>query len=144
MEDSHIKWRKMPLRMTVKTKHAIFFALLLLPVAGSASDSAGLSAGSVPTVMGSCGTYIAARDKERNGDYVAINAHIAWLLGYISAYNKQTPDTYDIRGGKELDALLVWLENYCKQHRLEEFGKAVNALVVELYPTRARTSLKKK
>ena len=125
-------------------KRAIVFALLMLPVVGNAADSKGAYSIVLPKdgTIGSCGTYVVARDEGRRGDYRKVNDHSAWLMGYLTGYNARTSDTYDIMGNKDLQSLLLWLENYCKQHPLDSFAVAVNFLIIELYPTRARTAPK--
>jgi hypothetical protein len=92
----------------------------------------------VQGIMGSCASYVASRDSDRRGNHVPLNAHTAWLFGYITAINRLQADTWDIQGGQDLEAILLWLENYCKKNPLERFAGAVAVLTVELYPKRIR------
>ena len=94
------------------------------------------------TEMGSCGQYVTARDEGRRDKRRQENIHISWIIGYLSAYNRQTPDTYHIMGQTDLPAILLWLENYCKRNPLEHFAKAVELLTDELHPRRIRKAPK--
>ncbi len=121
-------------------KRTIFvLAMFFLPVTVNASDVDGKFAVSVPKgEIGSCEQYVAARDKARRGEYRDQNLHFSWMLGYLTAYNTQTPDTYDIQGQTDLSGILVWLENYCKQNPLHGFIDAMTLLMDELHPKRIR------
>lgn len=88
--------------------------------------------------LGSCGQYVAARNEGRRGEYRKQNIHVSWIAGYLTAYNRQTPDTYDIRGQTDMSAMLLWLENYCKQNPLTAFAQTVERLTDELHPKRIR------
>ena len=59
-----------------------------------------------------------------------------WLTGYLTAVNKLTKDTVDIRGTTDIDGMLGLLERYCIQHPSHSFSRAVESLVTELYPKR--------
>jgi hypothetical protein len=58
------------------------------------------------------------------------------LTGYLTAVNKLTKDTVDIRGSTDIDGMLGLLEQYCIQHRQHSFSRAVEALVKDLYSKR--------
>jgi hypothetical protein len=78
----------------------------------------------------SCQTYLQARSNGLDLPY----RH--WLTGYLTAVNKLTKDTVDIRGTTDIDGMLGLLEHYCIEHRQHSFSRAVEALVKELYPKR--------
>jgi hypothetical protein len=63
-------------------------------------------------------------------------AYRHWLTGYLTAVNKLTKATVDMRGTTDMDGLLGWLEHYCVQHPRHSFSRAVVSLVTALYPTR--------
>ncbi len=92
--------------------------------------------------MGSCGQYIAARNEGRRSKYREENRHIGWIFGYLTAYNRQTPDTWSIEGQTDTSAILLWLENYCKQNPLTDFAEAMVLLTEELHPKRIRKAPK--
>jgi len=58
------------------------------------------------------------------------------LTGYLTAVNKLTKETVDIRGTTDTDGMLEGLEQYCIAHPLHSFSRAVEALVTELHPQR--------
>ena len=62
-----------------------------------------------------------------------------WIAGYITAYNRQTPDTYDILGITEFEAALHFIDGYCKANPLENLTAAMEALTEDLYAKRHRT-----
>ena len=62
-----------------------------------------------------------------------------WIAGYLTAYNRQTPDTYDVLGITEFDAALRFVDGYCKAHPLDNLTAAMEALTESQYPTRHRT-----
>lgn len=71
----------------------------------------------------SCGTWVFQRENNSfspKGD---------WMLGAISAVGY-----YDVRDLKEadVDAMFVWIDNYCQDHPLKDFGQAVYALIERL------------
>lgn len=62
-----------------------------------------------------------------------------WIAGYITAYNRQTQDTYDILGVTEFDAALRFIDGYCRAHPLDNLTAAMEALTEDLYAKRHRT-----
>ncbi len=125
-------------------KRTIFvLAMFFLPVTVNAGDIDGIYAGQHTNgEMPSCGQYVVARDEGRRGDYINQNVFISWVAGYITAYNRQTPDTYSIRGQTDLSAMLLWLENYCKEKPLGTFAYAMALLTNKLHPKRIRRAPK--
>ena len=116
---------------------------LFLPATVNASDiDQRYSVSYAEGKMGSCGQYVTARDEGRRGEYRDHNLHFTWILGYITAYNYQAPDTYDVRGQTDTSGILLWLENYCKQTPLTDFAVAMELLTDELYPNRIRKAPK--
>ena len=61
-----------------------------------------------------------------------------WVSGYVTAYNRWTPNTYDIMGKRDIDSLRGWLDNYCKENPHKSFDDAVGALMSELHPKRLK------
>jgi hypothetical protein len=85
----------------------------------------------------SCQTFLHARSNGLDLPY----RH--WLTGYLTAVNKLTKDTVDMRGTTNIDGMLRLLEQYCIKHRQHSFSRAVEALVKDLYPKR-RTHMSQK
>jgi hypothetical protein len=63
-------------------------------------------------------------------------AYRHWVTGYLTAVNKLTKDTVDMRGTTDIDGMLLVLEQYCIQHPSHSFSRAVESLVTALYPKR--------
>jgi hypothetical protein len=102
---------------------------LCMPLPVSGSDARGnyiaLGFGSE-----SCQTFLQARSNRLDLPY----RH--WLTGYLTAVNKLTKDTVDMRGTTDIDGMLWFLEQYCIQHPPHSFSRAVESLVTDLYPKR--------
>ena len=81
-----------------------------------------------------CGKYIEAR---QNGADLWAKW---WITGYLTAYNERTPDTVDIAGDTDRTGIYLWLENWCKENPLKTVGNGMDALMVELYPNRHKTT----
>ena len=62
-----------------------------------------------------------------------------WVAGYITAFNRQTPETYDILGLTDFEAALSFIDGYCKAHPLDNLTKAMESLTEDLYPRRHHT-----
>jgi hypothetical protein len=110
--------------------------IMFMPVPGSSSDAKGnyvaLGFGLEP-----CHTFLQARSNGLDLPY----RH--WLTGYLTAVNKLTKDTVDMRGSTDIDGMLGLLERYCIKNPLHSFSRAVEALVKDLYPKR-RTHMPQK
>jgi hypothetical protein len=57
--------------------------------------------------------------------------------GWLTAYNKFTPDTANIIPNG-VDGAALWLNNYCTKNPLSNLHDALQALVTEAYPSRQR------
>jgi hypothetical protein len=62
-----------------------------------------------------------------------------WVAGYITAYNRQTPETYDISGIADFEQVLLSVEKFCKANPLADLGAAMEAVTEELRSTRHQT-----
>ena len=82
----------------------------------------------------SCFSYTAAR---KNDDE---NYYKYYLMGYLTAYNAQTPDTYRISGSKNIDEILSWLDNYCTTKQVHGFDQALVEFITEHYPKRLKSA----
>jgi hypothetical protein len=78
----------------------------------------------------SCQTFLHARSNRLDLPYRD------WLTGYLTAVNKLTKATVDMRGTTEIAGMLEFLDHYCTKYRQHSFSRAVEALVKELYPKR--------
>jgi hypothetical protein len=110
--------------------------LMCMPMPVSSSDARGNYV-ALGFGLESCQTFLQARSNRRDLPY----RH--WLTGYLTAVNKLTKDTVDIRGTTDSDGILGLLEQYCIKHRAHSFSRAVEFLVTDLYPKR-RTHMPQK
>jgi len=83
----------------------------------------------------SCGGWINDRKK---GGWPRLG-NIFWITGYISAYNKQTPDVFDIMGSTDKENIYLWMDKYCQENPLSNLAEGMNVLIEELWPNRKRT-----
>jgi hypothetical protein len=65
--------------------------------------------------------------------------HVAWVAGYISAYNRQTPETYDIANGQKSSNFIPWLDRWCQANPDKSLGSGMEKLTSELAASRRRT-----
>jgi hypothetical protein len=103
--------------------------LMCMPIPGSSRDAKGNYV-AVGFGLESCQTFLQARSNGLDLPY----RH--WLTGYLTAVNKLTKDTVDIRGRTDIDSMLWLLEQYCIKNRQHSFSHAMESLVTDLYPKR--------
>jgi|SRR5208337_1886546 len=77
----------------------------------------------------SCHSWIESR-----GDNNPLAAtRTAWVLGFVTAFNQYVSKSEgDVSGGKDTEALMAKIDDYCKQHPLDNLYNASAALVDEL------------
>ena len=61
-----------------------------------------------------------------------------YLMGYLTAYNAQTPETYRISAANDLIAILAWFDDYCAGKPVHSFDQAVMEYIIEQHPKRHR------
>jgi hypothetical protein len=93
---------------------AVFFAR---PAA--ADEVKTLGAGANAT----CGKWLADR---QGGERFLIN----WALGFLSGAAVYSQSLNPLER-LDSDAVLYWIDNYCRAHPLDQFGVALKAFVVE-------------
>src|SRR5436309_11774425 len=103
--------------------------LLVMPLSGSSRDAQG-NYMALGMGLESCQTFLQARSNGLDLPY----RH--WLTGYLTAVNKLTKETVEMRGLTDTDGMLGLLEHYCIKYPLHSFSRAVEALVTDLYPKR--------
>src|SRR5205807_7726459 len=94
----------------------LFLMLMPLPVRGSDAKGHYVALG---FGLESCQTFLQAKSNRLDLPY----RH--WLTGYLTAVNKLTKDTVDIRGTTNIDGMLWSLEHYCIKHRQAEGDQAL-------------------
>jgi len=88
----------------------------------------------------SCGEWV---KDSKGADVVAIWNNVAdvnWITGYITAYNTQTPDVYNILGNTDVESVRLWMDKYCQENPLSNLAKGMESLTKELWPNRKRTA----
>ena len=116
-------------------KPALFVMMLLWAQAVWGDDASRNYSARAP----SCGIVVEDYEdsSKRNSDpYFSV-----WLGGYITAYNRLTPDTYNILGDSDWKSAILRVYGWCKANPLENLSGAAEALTAELFPNRHRTSL---
>ena len=74
----------------------------------------------------SCGSWL----ENRKGDDAQGSARIAWILGYVTAYNEYGSQPQgDVSGGKGTEEMAAWIDAHCMQHPTDSLYKASVALV---------------
>ena len=106
-------------------------AALLLPHTAVAGDSSGNYAVWGPG-SASCNRYLQARLADEADPY----KH--YLMGWLSAYNQVTPDTYSLTGTMPITEILGWLDGFCDEHRLYGLNDALGEMAAELHERRQR------
>ena len=101
----------------------LFVALLFLTTQIAAQEQAVLGQGNV-----SCGSWL----NDRKVDDAQASSKIAWVLGYVTAFNQYgSKPVGDVSGGKGTEEIMVWIDNYCGQHPSDNLYRASAALVDE-------------
>ncbi len=114
---------------TTRLLWVLMLHLFCVPHAGRGSDAKG---NDVALGFGSeaCQTFLQARSNGLDLPY----RH--WVTGYLTAVNKLTKDTVDMRGIADIDRMMVSLAQYCIKQPHYSFSRAVESLVTDLYPKR--------
>jgi len=84
----------------------------------------------------SCGQWVESR-KEDSWEKRVMQA---WIAGYITAYNRQTPNVYHILGSTDLESVYLWMDKYCQENLLSRLSMGTANLTNELWPNRKRTA----
>jgi hypothetical protein len=78
-----------------------------------------------------CGKFIESLNKPSQRIQIKAN-----IVGYTDAYNTWVNDTCDILGDTDLDSVLLWLENFCRERPLNNVATGLHQLMLELHETR--------
>lgn len=117
-------------------------AALLLSCCLSPAWSADLRGKYVDYGVPTCKTYLEALTRVRarrpedpvDGQY---QRSWGWIAGYLTSYNMNVPDTFDIVGDRPAaDQLAV--EVYCREHPGDNFAQLMRTRMNELYFMRRR------
>ncbi len=81
----------------------------------------------------SCFHYL----KDRRGD--AETPYRSYVMGYLTAYNAITPETYSISPGMGLDDVLAWLDAHCETKKLHSLEQSLIEFTTAHHEKRQRT-----
>jgi hypothetical protein len=111
------------------------FLLMLpfMPISAYATDQSGNYA-----IWGmgnkSCFSYTNARKSDEYDNFKY------YIMGYLTAFNALTPETFRVSGNMNLKAILAWFDDYCELKAVYGFDQAVSDFIVEHYDDRVKTS----
>ena len=83
----------------------------------------------------SCGRWV----KDRKENRWLETANMFWVVGYITAYNREKPDVWQILGSTDVESVYLWMDKYCQENPLSDLADGMNVLTNELWPNRKRT-----
>lgn len=110
----------------------------ILSPAGAADPWGKYADYGVPT----CKNYLEALArvrKQRTGEPVdgQYQRSWGWIAGYLTSYNMNVPDTFDIIGDRPPNQQLA-VEVYCKEHPDDDFAQLMRTRLKDLYFLRLR------
>jgi hypothetical protein len=77
----------------------------------------------------SCSSWL----ENRSGGDAQVSARIAWILGYVTAFNQYgSKPQGDVSGGKGTEEMAAWIDDHCRRHPTDNVYRASAALVDEL------------
>ncbi len=110
-----------------------FAALLSVSINTLAADKAGNYA-----IWGlggsSCFAFLKAQDAQK------VDAYRTYLMGYLTAFNTLSEDTYSATGAQPLPVSIRSLRRYCAEHQMDSFDRAIQQTLGAIYSSRQRES----
>ena len=110
---------------------SILFLLTVIPIQAQAIDNNGDFA-----IWGigskSCHSYNISRNTDEERRYKD------YIMGYLTAFNVQMPDTYRVAGQMNLDDILAWLDDYCDLKPIFAFEQSLEDFITENYDKRMK------
>jgi hypothetical protein len=87
-------------------------------------------------VLGQGNLSCSSWSERRAGDAVDAATMVAWVLGYVTAYNHYGVDQEgDVSGGQRTEELTKWIDDYCLKNSTNSFYGATAALIRKLRET---------
>src|SRR4051794_31485641 len=119
------------MRRVLKAIFVTAAAALLLPAAAAAQQPAAPPVRDYH-VLG-VGTVTCAEWTKEAKQALAKSQNQAWLLGYLTAFNRfGTDQTGDVMGKTSNKEALEWFDQYCVEHTTDSVNRAAGALILEL------------
>jgi hypothetical protein len=112
-------------------------AILLLLAGGPAARAADAEDNYVVWGPGrmSCNSYL--KDRESGAGE---SRYRDFLMGYLSAHNALSAETFSVSGDMPLGAILHRVDEYCEAHRIEGLERAIRRVLADLHPSRWRSA----
>lgn len=82
----------------------------------------------------SCHKFVKALEADESRQYKD------YLMGYLTAFNTLSEDTYNISGNTKLGEVEQWLAGYCDLHQIESFNRAIQQYATEHFEARLTVS----
>jgi len=79
-----------------------------------------------------CQVFVAERAKRSDVFRLAAG----WVEGYVSAYNRFTPDTFDIASFESSELLLSIVQKHCEGHPQDRLHAVLHSMLTALHPDR--------
>ena len=80
----------------------------------------------------SCYRYLKNRSGARD------EAYKSYIMGYLTAYNAISPDTYSISRNMSLDEIMVWIDDYCGTNKIGGLEQSLLEFVGQHHENRYR------
>lgn len=61
-----------------------------------------------------------------------------FAMGYLTAFNTLSEDTYNATGSHNLESAFEWLRGYCEAHQMDSFDRALQQMLSEWFESRHR------
>ena len=81
----------------------------------------------------SCFRYLKDRSAAEDGPYKS------YIMGYLTAFNAVTPETYSISRDMNLDEIMTWLDDYCDVNQMHGMESSMLEFINTHYEKRFRT-----
>lgn len=81
----------------------------------------------------SCFRYLKERSEDKD------QAYREYFMGYLTAYNAVTPETYSISRDMNLEQIMAWLDDYCDTNQVNGLEQSLLEFINNHYESRYRT-----
>lgn len=82
-----------------------------------------------------CTTYLEAR---KAGGFEELS-YKNWIMGYLTAINHSSKDTYNILGQNDFQGALAWLDQHCQKNPQSNMYMAMANMVAVMHPQRRQS-----
>lgn len=111
---------------------AIFLTGMALPAMAADKDGSYQSLGMLEQSCGNFNGFVASSDA------TALFETKAAMLGYITAFNQQTDDTYHVLGDHSANEAIQWLEEFCWREPLFTLSDALQVMTITFFKNRQK------